>query len=154
MTDIGEKKRWAMTKVLVATDGSEGGNRAVDYAARLAKREGFDLLIVNIVGGLPDKLFSAFTDAQQQWFNDLLESLSAELLSKARDRARKIGVGTIELESRGGEIAPAIIEIAQRKAADVIVVGKHGAGLVESLLIGNVAHKLASLAPLPVIIVP
>ena len=40
-----------MSRILVATDGSEGANRAVDYAARRAKDDGADLLIVNIIGG-------------------------------------------------------------------------------------------------------
>ncbi|MEJ2434854.1 MAG: universal stress protein, partial [Pseudolabrys sp.] len=35
-----------MTCILVATDGSEGADRAVDYAAHLAKKEGMELLIV------------------------------------------------------------------------------------------------------------
>ena len=43
--------------ILVATDGSEAADRAVDYAASLAKREGADLLIANVIGGygLPDR---------------------------------------------------------------------------------------------------
>jgi len=40
-----------MKRVLVATDGSEAADRAVDYAAGLAKREKADLLVVNVVGG-------------------------------------------------------------------------------------------------------
>lgn len=145
-----------MKRILVATDGSKGGDRAVDYAAQLAKSDGADLLIVNIIGGygLPDKVFSAFTDAQQIWLKELLQSLSAELLTKARDRARGVGVATIQLESRTGDVAQTIIEIGQEKAADVIVVGKRGAGLVERLLLGSISQKLVSLAPLPVTVVP
>ena len=47
-----------------------------------------------------------------------------------------------------------MIDIAKEKAADVIVVGKRGAGPVERLLLGSVSHKLVNLAPLPVIVVP
>ena len=42
-----------MKQILVATDGSIGGDRAVDYAAQLAKDHGADLLIVNIIGAWP-----------------------------------------------------------------------------------------------------
>ena len=35
-----------MKRILVATDGSIGGARAVEYAAQLAKDYGTDLLIV------------------------------------------------------------------------------------------------------------
>jgi nucleotide-binding universal stress UspA family protein len=145
-----------MKRILVATDGSTCGDRAVDYAAQLAKTDGADLLIVNVIGGysLPDKVFSSFTGAQQIWLKELLESLSAELLTKARDRALGVGVATIQLESRTGDVALTIIEIAQEKGADVIVVGKRGAGLAARLLLGSISHKLVSLAPLPVTVVP
>ena len=43
-----------MTRILVATDGSEGADRAIDYAARWAKNAGADLLIVNVMGSLPE----------------------------------------------------------------------------------------------------
>jgi nucleotide-binding universal stress UspA family protein len=145
-----------MTRILVATDGSEGAERAVDYAAQRAKADGAELLIVNVIGGygLPDKLFRAFTQAQQVWLNELLESFSAEMLAKAQERARNIGVSTILLESRSGDVAQTLIEIAQEKQADIIIVGKRGAGRVGGLLLGSVSQKLTQLSPLPVTVVP
>ncbi len=145
-----------MKRILVATDDSEGADRAVDYAARRAKADGAELLIVNVIGGygLPDKVFRAFTRAEQTWLTELLESLSAETLTKARDRARSAGATIIELESRDGDVAPTIIAIAQEKAADAIIVGKRGAGRVTGLLLGSVSQKLVSLSPLPVTVVP
>jgi nucleotide-binding universal stress UspA family protein len=143
-------------RILVATDGSKAADRAVDYAAGLAKREGADLLIANVVGGygLPQKAMIKLTQSEQVWLKDLLESLSAETLTKARESARAAGADQIQLESRAGDVAQSIIDIANEKAADVIVVGKRGAGLVERLLLGSVSHKLVNLATLPVIVVP
>lgn len=145
-----------MNRVLVATDGSEAADRAVEYAAGLAKREEANLVIANIIGGygLPDKAMLRLTQSEQAWLRELLESLSAETLTKARERARVAGAPTVQLESRTGDVAKSLIEIAQEKAADVIVVGKRGASLVERLLLGSVSEKLVKLAPLPVIVVP
>jgi nucleotide-binding universal stress UspA family protein len=143
-----------MKRILVATDGSEGANHAVDYAARWAKNAGADLLIVNVIGSLPEKLLRSFTHAQHAWLDELFESLSAETLTQARDRARNAGAGTIELESRVGEAAPTIIDIAREKGAEAIVVGRRGIGQVAGLLLGSVSQKLVSLAPLPVIVIP
>lgn len=145
-----------MKNILVATDGSDGGDRAVDYAARMAKAYGADLLIVNVIGGygLPDKLFLSVTEGQHAWLDELLTSLSAETLTKARDRARRAGASAIQLESRKGDVAQTIIEIANDKAADTIVVGKRGEGRAAGLLLGSVSQKLAGLASLPLIIVP
>ena len=62
-------------RILVATDGSEAADRAVDYAAALAKREGADLLIANVVGGygLPDGVFTRLIDAKQASVKEMLE---------------------------------------------------------------------------------
>lgn len=145
-----------MTRILVATDGSEGADRAVDYAAAQAKTDGAELLIVNIIGGynLPDKVVRAFTHAQHAWLEELLTSLSAQTLNQARNRALGSGVKTIQLETRAGEVSQTIIEIAQEKKADAIIVGKRGAGQVAGLLLGSVSQKLVSLSPIPVTVVP
>jgi len=145
-----------MNRILVATDGSEGADRAVDYAARRAKADGADLLIVNVMGGygLPDKVFLAFTNDQNVLLKELLASQSAATLTTARDHAREAGVSTIVLESRTGEVAQTIIDIAHEKKADAIVVGKRGAGRVAGVLLGSVSQKLVSLSPLPLTVVP
>ncbi len=144
-----------MNRILVAIDGSDGALRAVDYATHLAKSYGADLLIVNVIGGgLPDNLFGRITNAQQTWLKELFVSESAEVLSKARDRARSLGSSTIQLESRTGDVAQTIIDIAREKEVVVIVVGKRGTGRIGGLLLGSVSQKLVSLAPLPVTVVP
>lgn len=145
-----------MRRILVATDGSDSADRAVDYSADLAKREGAELIIVNVVGGygLPDHLFAEFTEAHQAWLKELLESTSAETLVKARDRAHAGGAGAIRIELRAGNVPGAILDIAREQHADVVVVGKRGASAIERLLIGSVSDKLVRLANLPVIVVP
>ena len=145
-----------MKRILVATDGSETADRAVDYAAKLAKQYDADLLIANVVGGygLPDNLFTRFTDAQQVWLQELLELISAQMLTKARDRARGLGVASIQLVSRAGDVAQTIADIAEEKDADVVVVGKRGNGRVVGLLLGSISQKLVSLCPRPVTVVP
>lgn len=144
-----------MKYVLVGTDGSDGAGRAVDYAAHWAKESGARLLVVNVIGGsLPDKTFSRLTHAEQTWLKELHTSLSAETLEKAREQARRIGVNEIELESCTGDAAQAIIDIAQKKGVETIVVGKRGAGRIVGLLVGSVSQKIVSLAHRPVIVVP
>jgi nucleotide-binding universal stress UspA family protein len=145
-----------MKRILVATDGSEGADRAIDYAAGLAKKVGCELVIVNIIGGygLPGEVLAQFTEGQHVWLNELLASLSAQTVTRARDRARGLGAGTILLESRSGAVAETIVEIALEKKVDAIIVGKRGASGIERLLLGSVSQKLVSLAAIPVIVVP
>jgi len=144
-----------MKHVLVATDGSDGAGRAIDTAVRLAKAFDANLLIVNIKGaGFPESVFKHFTHAQAAWLDELLTSVSADILKKARAHARKLGATRIQLESRTGDVAQTIIEIAEQKGTDAIVVGKRGWGRFAGAVLGSVSQKLVSLAPSIVIVVP
>jgi nucleotide-binding universal stress UspA family protein len=143
-------------RILVATDGSEGSDRAVDFAAHLAKTCKASLLIINVMGGygLPIELLRQFSNAEGAWLQELLTSMSAEILKSARDGAHKIGAPTIVLESRGGNVAQAIIDFAEEKDANAIVVGKRGSSRVADMLLGSVARKLVNLATCVVMVVP
>jgi hypothetical protein len=79
-------------RILVATDGSEGSNRAVDFAADLAKTYVADLLIINIRGGygLSIELMRQFSDTDSAWFEELLKTRSVKILESARERARAL----------------------------------------------------------------
>ncbi|WP_434666929.1 universal stress protein [Paraburkholderia sp. A3BS-1L] len=113
-------------------------------------------MIVNVIGGygLPEKALRSLTQARKVWFDEMLAALSAETLKDARDRAWSIGAKSVELESRAGEVAPTLIEIAGQKNAQTIVVGKRGTGRVAGLPLGSVSQALVSLASVPVVVVP
>jgi nucleotide-binding universal stress UspA family protein len=145
-----------MKCIMVATDGSESACRAIDYAALQAKESGAELLIVNVIGGygLPGKLLEQFTGAQHAWLKEMLAGLSSTTLAEARDRARRVSPAAIQLESREGEVAATLLEIAHERHAELLVVGKRGAGRAAGLLLGSISQKLVSLAPVPVTVVP
>jgi nucleotide-binding universal stress UspA family protein len=143
-------------QILAATDGSEGSDRAIDFAAQLANTYGANLLIINVMGGygLPVELLRQFSNAEGAWLDEMLTSRSAEILTSARDRVHKLGAPTIVLESRGGNITQAIIDFAREKNVDAIVVGRQGVGHVSEFLLGSVPQKLLSLAACVVMVVP
>ncbi len=74
-------------------------------------------------------------------------------LAAAGDRARASGVDT-ETSVRGGQAAREILAAVEDQAADLLVIGTHGRGGVEHLLLGSVAEKLVRRAPCPVMVVP
>jgi nucleotide-binding universal stress UspA family protein len=128
----------------------------VDFAANMAKTYGADLLIINVMGGygLSVELLQQFSNRDGAWFQELLKSTSAEILKSARDRAHRIGASTIILESRGGNVARAILDFAEEKDADAIVIGKRGSGRVTEMLLGSVPQKLVNLAVRVIMVVP
>jgi nucleotide-binding universal stress UspA family protein len=54
----------------------------------------------------------------------------------------------------GAGVAAQILELASVEGSDLIVVGTHGAGGVERLLLGSVADKVVRGATQPVLVVP
>jgi nucleotide-binding universal stress UspA family protein len=142
-----------MQHIMVATDGSEGADRAIDVAASIAKATGGNLLVLTVGGTLSSDEMRQLTRAERD-VGDALEQLSNEILRRAKDRAERIGVSTIKGQVAWGDAAEAIIEAARREQADAVVIGRRGRGRLAGLLLGSVSQKVASLAPCTVIVVP
>ncbi|MGO9360298.1 MAG: universal stress protein [Xanthobacteraceae bacterium] len=142
-----------MQRIMVATDGSEGADRAVDVAAELTKALGGSLSIVTI-GGSPSIDEIRQLEHAEKNIGDVLDALSTRTLMEARERASRIGVSVIVVHTGWGDAAESIIEIARREHIDAIVLGRRGRGRLAGLLLGSVSQKVVSLAPCAVIVVP
>ena len=142
-----------MQRILVATDGSPGANRAVDTAAALAKATGFELVILTIGGNISGAELRQLASAEGD-LSEALELAANQILSQARKRALRNGASTVTVQSGWGDTTEAIIGAVRREKADIVVVGRRGRGRLSGLLLGSVSQKLASLAPCKVLIVP
>lgn len=140
--------------VLVATDGSEHGDRAVALALRLGRGARLTALLVVQDYGLPKYLRAALShrpDAQ-----DLREEIVAEgrrLLDQAL--ARVAGAGALtDRRVVLGDGAPCheIVALAQREGCDLIVMATHGHGGRLAGLLGSQAQAVLSLSPVPVLV--
>jgi len=139
--------------IMVATDGSQGADRALDVAAQLAKTLGGELSIPTVGGNLSGDEMRPLAGAERD-LGDALDAISNQILLQSKERARQIGAPTIKVEVAWGDPAEGIIETARREQEDAIVVGRRGRGQLAGLLLGSVSQKVASLAPCIVIVVP
>jgi nucleotide-binding universal stress UspA family protein len=149
-----ERHGGSMKLIISATDGSEGADRAVAFAADLAKSISARLLIVNVS---EDHLSGAdlrLLDQLRVTEGDALEEISRRIVSRAKAAAHDRGAVNIETVTGAGDPAKVLMEIASREHADAIVVGRHGHGLLGGLLLGGVSHKLSNLSQCVVMIVP
>jgi nucleotide-binding universal stress UspA family protein len=109
--------------ILIATDGSRYSEAAVREAVSIAKRCNSPLIAVSV----------ALSDA---------EIRSAEGNIKwAVELASQEGI-KIEGVTAIGKPYEAILETAQQKRADLIVVGSHGRKGIERLLMGSVTERV------------
>jgi len=143
-----------ISRMLVATDGSSGGSRAVTAAAEMAKALDCALLIVTLPENtLPPAKWSELARAEGG-VAEGLELLETRILVEAKERAESIGVAKVRTSSGSGDVAEAIMDMARRERTDIIVVGRRGRGQLAGLLLGSVSQKLVSLAPSLVLVVP
>lgn len=144
---------WKPTKIMVAVDGSDQSVNAADHAVELARLTGGSITVVTVVRppegwwGLegsppsPEALAAAVAAGRREVLEAVLESVDTS------------GVEISTLEEIG-EPATTIVGLCEQEGTDLLVVGRRGAGLVERMMIGSVADRLAHHAPCPVLIVP
>ncbi|MGC1094226.1 MAG: universal stress protein, partial [Pseudolabrys sp.] len=80
-----------MQRIIVATDGSSGANRAVDAAATLAKTSSADLVILTIGGNITGAELRELAGVSGD-LSKTMEAAANNVLGQARKRALRIGV--------------------------------------------------------------
>jgi nucleotide-binding universal stress UspA family protein len=139
---------YVFENVLVAIDGSEGAQRALDCAISLVERLGGSLTAVAVEGKLPAYAATAgevdeVKEEKDQFFRRVLEGAEAA----ARDR----GVD-LKTELVPGHAAEVISHYAKAHGHDLIVIGHKGHFLGDYLL-GSTADRVAHHAHCPVMVV-
>lgn len=144
---------WDVKTVVVGVDGSEGSTRAAEHGASIARKWGAKLLLVTVVrtpegwwgiGGAPptpEALSVALIEGQKQ----ILDEVEGHLDLAGVDH---------ETIQELGDPATRMIVVCEEQDADLMVIGRRGAGLVERVILGSVADRLCHHAPCPVLLVP
>lgn len=147
-------------RVLVAVDGSENSNRALDFALDLAEKYNANVMVLNVsespaVGVVPLEPTEhvAYAGGAVDFYKDF-QRFHEDILRKAVHRAREFKPNvTVSSKLREGNAASEIVSEAKEGGFDIIVVGHKGLGRVKELFLGNISERVAHLAPCPVIIV-
>lgn len=139
-----------LMKILVATDGSNPAQYAVDYAAEMAVEKKADLVIVSVIPQIPSMVGDGFTQVNLE---EELKEKAKKMLQKTGDRIKKKFNLDISIIIKKGSPARNIIETAYEEKVDLIVVGNRGTGGILSWMLGSVSRSVVDACTMPVLVV-
>ena len=136
-------------RILLAVDGSDHAINAARTAGELVRTMKADVLrIVIAYDPIPSYLgepnFQQAIDARLKEANAILEAA-----------VNAVGEVPIDVHTEliEGSPAEAILNVADTRQSDLIVMGSRGLGLLKGALLGSTSQKVISHAPCPVLIV-
>jgi nucleotide-binding universal stress UspA family protein len=140
--------------IVVGTDGSPTAGEAVRGAIALAKELDATIELVSAYEPVSNQRLRE--EARQvpedvQWMVNPREDVDATL-RQAAEQAEGAGV-SVNTYAREGDPADAILDVAEERGADLIVVGNKGMTGAKRFLLGSVPNKVSHHAPCSVLII-
>jgi nucleotide-binding universal stress UspA family protein len=135
-----------MATIVVGYDASDCARAALKIAIEVAEAFGDDVRVV--VAYEVSRLGGEVAD-----FASALAERAQEIARLASDQAAGVG-GKIEAEVVDARTADALVEVADRLDARLIVVGSRGESPLRGALVGSTPHKLMQVTDRPLLVVP
>ena len=140
--------------IVVGTDGSDTARQAVREALDLARQVGASVDIVSAYAPVSNQRLreeSRQAPEDLQWMVNPREDVDATL-KEAAEGVEESGI-RVQTFAREGDPADAILDVAEERGADLIVVGNKGMTGAKRFLLGSVPNKVSHHAPCSVLIV-
>jgi nucleotide-binding universal stress UspA family protein len=136
----------AFRRVLVAADLSAAAGPTIGVAERFARLVGAQLRVLTVFEPLPDLPGVTPVDPAEYF------GLAQERL--ARDVWPLVKTPGVEKFVRHGEVVDTLLREATDWKADVLVVGSHGKGWAQRVLLGSVTERLINQLPTSLLVAP
>ena len=136
--------------ILCAIDRSPSSRQAFGYAIALAKWQSARLNLLEVIEEAPPPGVSRVptgdgvpNETRRALERDLRRVLTARRASDVK----------VEISMRKGKVVQEVLAQAKTSRSDLVVIGSHGRGGVQRLVLGSVAEKVLRLATCPVLTV-
>jgi nucleotide-binding universal stress UspA family protein len=136
-----------MAQIVIGYDGSDCSRAALEEGLRMAQGLGDGVTVV--FGYAPPGLWGGEIVEHEE----AIEERGAKVLEEAKHQAEAAGT-TVELEMVGKKPSQAIVEVAEKRDARMIVVGSYGDPPLKGMILGSTPNKLLHIADRPVLVVP
>ena len=146
-------------KILVAVDGSEPSNDALDYAIDIAEKYGSaEVQLVHVIQNISSIVYTGGAGLEPIWIGSLSDDLekSGKLIledAKKKIKEKKAKIKKVSTKLLHGNPADEIVKLAKDGKFDLIVIGSRGLSGVKELILGSVSSKVVNHATVPVLVV-
>ena len=136
-----------LKKILLATDGSIYSEAALREAMNLAKVCSAKLSVISVIEVNPEY------ETLAPQIIEMAEEETRQLLESVKDCAAREGIDCETIVHEGEDPYQFIVEEAEKRQVDMIVMGSHGRTGLKRLLMGSVTGKVIGHAPCSVLVV-
>ena len=135
-----------LKRMLVAIDGSENADRALDLACDLALKYDAEIHLLHVVRGVaedpPPESLVKYAELEHLDIRDAAWSMGNEVLQSAANRVRRVGEVKLTTKLRAGDPSKEIEKAVGQIEADAVVMGRRGLGPLKEMLVGSVSSKV------------
>jgi nucleotide-binding universal stress UspA family protein len=146
------------SKILVPIDGSKYSFKAAEYAIDISIKYGSEPTFLSVVpsrirygdssgifGAIPPTYFKKYKSDAKKWFTRI-----TNIIKKDQVQIKRIKTDVITTPI---SVTSAILEYADKKDTDLIIVGTRGITGFKRLLLGSVASGIVTYAHCPVLVI-
>ena len=142
-------------RILIATDGSELSDKAVESGLSLAALSGASVVALKVVpryprsyfeGGMPVEA-SDIERIEHQW-----DAAAQVLVDGIKTAGEAQGVNVKTVIAKSDLVAEAVISAAKKHKCDLIVMASHGRKGIKRLLLGSETQHVLTHSHIPVLV--
>lgn len=148
------------SKILVGIDGSEYSRNAVNYALDLTSKYDSDLFLLAIVpskvhhgdssgvfGMVAPSYFQEYKKEAEKWFEEIISHINKNTNIDTKTKVKS------EVITTPFSIAASILNYAEERDVELIVIGTRGNSGLKKMLLGSVATDVVTYAYCPVMVI-
>ena len=135
-------------KILVTTDGSEGSENAIRFAAKLASESNSSITLLHVIPKVKTTKEDIITLLKEEIGSP--EEAGKKYLEKGSKITEKRSIKTKTKLMDGNPLEEILKEVENY---DLVVTGSHGLGAIDRFLLGSVSSELVHKSKTPVLVV-
>lgn len=136
--------------ILIATDGSVLSGQAIEHGITLAKSVGARVTVLTVT----ERFYpSAFDSKMVEQYKNHVAALATKHLDAAKGVAKAAGVDFDLLRVEHDQPHQAIIDSAESRKCEAIVMASHGRRGLSAIVLGSETVKVLTHSTVPVIVV-